>query len=376
MKQTGFIRVKRSFAVAFLMAGATILAQADRSFGLGPGSHAPRRTTTERTGVKTRGPAPTFDSETAYLDRHRPSLENAVKVRSLRGFNRAIARATGGQTIDVLGNVRIPGSFSGFDRVIRDGTVNVVFQRGSRFVGGDQAKPAVLLENSGGWRLWGGTISNPDGDGLRVYAMPGPFTWTGFTVRNTGDTCVAVYPVGGNIDRLVLDGVAGTADPNLSFDPHHEKGTGIHAWNIADAGGGVVENSIFAADTRNQATGAAVEIKTDRVANVLVYARARNLGFELPNTSWHGYAMEQVAGNVIQLWGGSAAGPLDIRYAEGDGIQGRIIETNGVYEGADLSQVSVDCGRATGPILRNRLLSRVAYETIGGLHLGDCSPLP
>jgi hypothetical protein len=364
MKQTVFNNVKRRSAVVFLLAGA-LLVFADSSLGLTTGARPSRRTA-----------APTFDSETAYLIGHRPNLARAVKVGSLRAFNRAIARAKGGQTIDVLGNVRIPGSFSGFNHVVRHGTVNVVFQRGAGFVGGKAAEPAVFLNNSGGWRLWGGTISNPGGNGIRVYAMPGPFTWTGFSVTNTGDTCVAVYPVGGNIDRLVLKGVAGTADPSLAFDPHGEKGTGIHAWNIADATGGMVENSIFAADTRDQATGAAVEIETDRVANVVVYARARNVGFALPNTSWNGDAIEQVAGNVIQLWGGSAAGRLDIRYAEGDQIQGRMVETNGVYQGADLSQVSVDYGRATGPILQNPFLSSVAYEVSGGLYLGDCLPLP
>lgn len=355
---------KRRSAVVFLLLGA-VLVFADSSLGLTTGSRPSRRTA-----------APTFASETAYLNGHRPSLKNAVKVGSPRAFNRAIARAKGGQTIDVLGNVLIPGSFSGFNRVIRHGTVNVVFERGAGFVGGNETGQAVFIGNSGGWRLWGGTISNPGGSGIRVYAMPGPFTWTGFTVGNTGDTCVAVYPVGGNIDRLVLKGAAGTAAPNLSFDPHDEKGTGIHAWNIADATGGLVENSVFAADTRNQATGAAVEIETDRVSNVVVYARAQNLGFALSNTSWNGDASQQVAGNVIQLWGGSAAGRLDVRYVEGDRVQGRMVETDGVDEGADLSQVSVDYGRATGPILQNPLLSRVAYEATGGLHLGNCLPAP
>jgi len=112
------------------------------------------------------------------------------------------------------------------------------------------------------------------------------------------------------------------------------------------------------------------------VSNVVVYARARNLGFALPNTSWAGYATEQVAGNVVQLWGGSAIGRLDVRYVEGNGIEGRMLDTHGVYPGADLSQVTIDYGRATGPILQKQLLGKVAYETAGGLFLGDCLPLP
>jgi hypothetical protein len=38
--------------------------------------------------------------------------------------------------------------------------------------------------------------------------------------------------------------------------------------------------------------------------------------------------------------------------------------------------VTIDYGRASGPILQNQLLGNVAYETAGGLSLGDCLPLP
>ena len=58
--------------------------------------------------------------------------------------------------------------------------------------------PAVWLRRSGGWRIWGGTITNPDGFGILVNAMPGPVVWTGFTVKDTGDSCVAVYPADGH----------------------------------------------------------------------------------------------------------------------------------------------------------------------------------
>ncbi|TMM11393.1 MAG: hypothetical protein E6F98_10925 [Actinobacteria bacterium] len=321
--------------------------------------------------------ASTFSSQTAYLDDPPPSVAGAITVSSASAFASAIDNAQAGDTINVLGNVRIPGEFAGFGRVIPGGVVNVVFRHGAGFTGmGGSQLPAIWLRNSGGWRIWGGTISNPDGNGILAYAMPGPFTWTGFTVRNTGDTCVAVYPVWGNIDGLVLKGVAGTADPNLASDPHVEKGTGIHAWNIGDATGGLVENSTFATDTRNQATGAAVEIDTGQIGpNVTVYARAKHLGFAVPGTTWTGDAKYQVAGNVLQLWGSSVppGGRLKIGYVEGTDIQGRIVETDGMYASAaptGLSAVSIDYGKATGPILQNRSLSKVAYAVIDGLDAG------
>jgi len=259
----------------------------------------------------------------------------------------------------------------------------VVFEPGARFTGmGGNRAPAVWITNSGGWRIWGGAITNPDGSGLLMYRTPGPFTWTGFNVSNTGYTCVAVYPVGGNIDNVTLAGVAGTADPNLAWDPHGERGTGIHAFNIADAGAGsgLVENTTIVADVLNQATGAGVEWDMYRTGpNDVLYAKATNLGFAVPGTTWTGDAQHQGAGNVVQLWGGSSppGGSLDIRYVEGDNIQGRMLETRGAAAGADYSNAILEYGVATGPILQNTGLSRVAYDT-GNTHfrLGVVAPTP
>jgi hypothetical protein len=104
-----------------------------------------------------------------------------------------------------------------------------------------------------------------------------------------------------------------------------------------------------------------------------------HLGFALPGTTWTGRAKDQVAGNVVQLWGPTPPddGSLDIRYVEGNAIQGRILEAGGAYDGASYAGTSVDYGRATGSILEDRRLSRVAYD-VGrtGLRLGNVSPRP
>ncbi|HXH97222.1 MAG TPA: hypothetical protein VNH40_08440, partial [Gaiellaceae bacterium] len=364
----------KSYVVASGLVGSTLRVEvtATNSVGSASASSAATAVVASVTGSST------FASKTAYLDAPLPDLSNAITVASASAFNAAVANAKAGQTINVLGNVQIPGKFTGFNRVISGGTVNVVFQPGAGFTGMAGTRlPAVWIKGSGGWRIWGGTITNPDGNGILVYAMPGPFVWTGFRVSNTGDTCVAVYPVDGNINGLTLKGVAGTADPNLSFDPHAEKGTGIHAWNIADASGGLVQNSTFAADTLDQATGAAVEIKTGQIgANVTVFARAKHLGFPLAGTTWNGYATQQTAGNVIQLWGTTVNGNLNVKYAEGNGIQGRILETGGMYGGASLANAYLDYGTATGLILESPLVSKIAYNARDGIHLGDVSPTP
>jgi hypothetical protein len=363
-----------SYTIASTLAGSTVRVSVTAS-----NSVASATASSDATGAVASSPsgAPSFESQTAYLNTVEPDLSKATVISSASQFVTAMASAAAGQTYDVLGTVKIPGEFTGWNRVVAGGVVNVVFEPGAGFTGGAGAQlPAVWIKGSGGWHIWGGTLSNPDGGGILVYAMPGPFTWTGFSSGQTATTGVSVLPVGGNVSNLTLAGVSGSSSENLAFDPHLEKGTGLHGWNLADATGGIVQNSTFACDVLNQATGAGVEIETDRVSNVVVYARAVNLGFPLPGTTWTGDAKSQVAGNVIQLWGGSAPGKLDIRYAEGNDIQGRIVETNGVASGADLSQVDVAYGRATGPILQNSLLSKVAYSVKGGLKLGDVLPLP
>ncbi len=320
----------------------------------------------------TRPATPSFASETAYLDTPPPRPRDAVRVGGAPAFERALATARAGETILVTGNVRIGGEFTGFDRIIKGGEVDVVLGPGVRFVGGGaRGLPAVWVRRSGGWRIWGGTITNTSGSGILFYSLPGPVTWTGFRVLDTAGGCVGVLPVGGNIDRLVLEGMTGSARPNLALDPHREKGTGIQAWNIADADGGLVERSTFAADVVDQATGAAVEIETDRIGpGVTVYARARHLGLPLPGTNWDGDAHTQVAGNVIELWGGTPKGALDLRYVEGAYIQGRLLDTTGVYPGADLARVRLDSARASGPVLQNPLLSGPAVSAADGLQVG------
>jgi hypothetical protein len=316
-----------------------------------------------------------FYSLTNYLDARPPSGRATVQVASVRSLERALAHAHAGETILVKGKLRIAGEFTGFDRIINGGSVNVVLGPDVRFVGNPaRGSPAVWVHGAAGWRIWGGTITNPGGVGLLFYSLPGPVTWTGFRVHDTASTCVSVLPVGGNIDRLELKGVTGTAKPNLSLDPHAENGTGIHAWNIADARGGLVERSTFAADVVDQATGASVEIDTGHIGrDVTVYARARHLGFAVPGTSWTGVARKQVAGNVIQLWGGTAKGMLDLRYIDGADIKGRLVDTTGVYPRADLSQVRVDQALVSGAILENRALSGPAVETVDGMRVAKRS---
>lgn len=60
--------------------------------------------------------------------------------------------------------------------------------------------------------------------------------------------------------------------------------------------------------------------------------------------------------------------------AEGRDIEGRILETSGVAQGADFSAVSLVYGRPSDKILGNPAFSKVAYAAIERLRLGDILP--
>src|SRR5437763_847256 len=144
--------------------------------------------TTATTATTSTGSA-TFDSETAYLDTPPPNVTSAIVVSTVSQFAAAIANARAGQIIDVLGSIQVPGEFTGFDRVISGGTVDVIFQPGAGFTGSaavlamSSRVPAVYIQNYGGWRLWCGTISNPgSGGGILVNELSGPLPCTGDVV--------------------------------------------------------------------------------------------------------------------------------------------------------------------------------------------------
>lgn len=317
------------------------------------------------------GPSSAFDSETGSLSVQTTAPATARPVTTASEFSAAVDAAGSGDTIVARGDFAIPGEFTGFNREVGGAGVTVVLGPGVHFTGGAENLPAVFVRGAAGWRISGGTVTNPSGGGILVYAMPGPFRWTGFRIRDTAGTCVSVFPVGGDISGLVLAGVTGSAHPDLALDPHSEKGTGIHAWNIADATDGLVSDSTFTADVVGQATGSAVQIDTSRIGpNVRVYATARDVGFGIPGTSWRGFAERQVAGNVIQLWGGSMPGTLELAYVSGANIEGRLIDTTGVSDGADLSGVRVGRTRVAGRILKNPLLTGPAVELVGGMQRG------
>ena len=131
-----------------------------------------------------------------------------------------------------------------------------------------------------------------------------------------------------------------TGEQNTSYDPHAEKGTGVHAANIADVTGAVYTNNRLALYVHDGPTGAAIQIgnpdATGQITGNTIILKAVNLTK---------VATSQVAGNALQEWGGVPM-QIDVPYLEATNLTGRAVDTNGVYSGVSQAGVKIVYGRA------------------------------
>jgi hypothetical protein len=190
--------------------------------------------------------------------------------------------------------------------------------------------PACIYGRNVGYLAWyGGDYNAPHGRGIDIVHAD-HLIMEDFYVHDCGDTGFTPYPGFGPISNCSFKGKLVNNGLDLSFDPHAEKGTGIHACNAADQTYDFV-NNVLALDVSNQATGGALQLgaPSAKISNITIYMRVKNQGRAIPG--WKGYATSQIAGNVIQLWGGGPFSNVICKYLEGDTCMGRMVEDNGIY---------------------------------------------
>ena len=163
-------------------------------------------------------------------------------------------------------------------------------------------------------------------------------------------TALNLAPVYGPITGCDLQGEIDHWGENPAGDPHAEKGTGVHAANVADVTGAVYTNNRLALYAHDGPTGAAIQIgnpdSTGQITGNTIILKAVNLTK---------VATSQVAGNALQEWGGVPM-QIDVPYLEATNLAGRAVDANGVYSGVTQSGVRIAYGRATNTN-QNPLLS-------------------
>jgi hypothetical protein len=148
--------------------------------------------------------------------------------------------------------------------------------------------------------------------------------------------------IGGPVDHDDFQGTISKVGQNLSWDPHAEKGTGLHGANLWDANTtGNFTNNRFAFYAHDIPTGACVEFGNDQPTSL---ATGNVLYLKCVNETE--VALSQTGGSALQLWGDTNTLGLDVKYLEADNTQGRALDNQGLYTGQSLAGVTVADGQA------------------------------
>lgn len=299
---------------------------------------------------KRRKPAPLAWASATAFARPAFSPSRMIDVASASDFWTAWDDLHPGDLIRVHG-VQFTGEQVFEDKQL-PGWAEIFFDARTRFLGvGDQGDfPAVWINKVSHVRFYGSVITNPRGsDGVLVYDSS-HVTWWGFVIHDVGGTGLFTPGITRANDHLDFKGEISRWSENLAWDPHAEKGTGLHGANIGDFKYGV-RDSRFVLDLHDGAGGAGVEIgganPTDGVWHNTFYLRCRRLTKR---------AVSQVAGNCLQVWGENVIGNR-IKYLEAENLQGRPYDTNGLYSDVSLASNTIAYGRAARTNLNRELSS-------------------
>jgi hypothetical protein len=213
-----------------------------------------------------------------------------------------------------------------------------------RFVySGDKNESAVLLDNPENIRIYGGDLSTSDtgGDCLRTYGGR-HVTWWYFTAHDCGGTGASFLGGQAPTEHDDFNGTIWKVGQNLAWDPHAEKGTGLHCVNLDDNNHYPFEDNRFAFYCHDISSGAAIQYGAahpdgPKPVRNTIYLLAVDLT-EVAKT--------QTGGNGIQFWGvdGQSA---DIEFIQVDNAKGYALWDGGMDTGTSLKGVTVVDGRAS-----------------------------
>jgi hypothetical protein len=229
---------------------------------------------------------------------------------------------------------------------------------------GTQQVDGVWLNNAKNLHIFGGDISTSDTGGvcLRDYGSQ-HVLWWGFTAHDCGGTGFQAQAIGGPVDHDDFQGTIWKVGQNLAWDPHAEKGTGLHGANLWDANQTAnFTNNRFAFYAHDIPVGACVEFGNNQPSS-----RATGNILYLKCVNETAVARRQGGGHGLQLWGDTDHLSLDVNYLEVDRAQGLAVNTHGLNAGRSLSGVTVEYGRASKTNLNPRYAGQNPWDAYGGV---------
>ena len=299
---------------------------------------------------------PTYASAIAYTAT-RPAFNvlREVDVASQAQLESAVANIRAGDLVKATTGFAVDGEFQ--ISVNPSGPAEIDLGTGANAVrfsySGTSDLPSVWIVGASNLRIFGGDIHGPPpgqlgGGEVTIYDASN-ILWWGFHIHDVPGTALNLAPVYGPINGCDLQGEIDHWGENPAGDPHAEKGTGVHAANVADVTGAVYTNSRLALYAHDGPTGAAIQIGnpdgTGQISGDTIILKAVNLTK---------VATSQVAGNALQEWGGVPM-QINVPYLEAANLAGRAVDANGVYSGVSQTGVRIAYGRATNTNLNTYL---------------------
>jgi hypothetical protein len=339
--------------------------------------HRTKQTTSTGTTTTTPLGGGTYDDAIAYT-RTRPSFtpNRTVNVSSASQLLAAIANLQPGDLVKATASFTVSNSSSPAltikNRLSAPAEIDLT---GVKLVyTGTQQVNAVWLNNASNLYIFGGDISTSDSGGvcLRVYGSQ-HVLWWGFTAHDCGATGFQAQAIGGPVDHDDFQGTIWKVGQHLAWDPHAEAGTGLHAANLWDANQtGAFTNNRFAFYAHDIPVGACVEYGNNQgvaTGNVL-YLKCVN------ETD---VAQTQTGGNALQIWGNinnTTKATLDVKYLEGDNLQGFAYRDSGLSSGVDASGITIRYGRASNTNQNPRYAGQNPWDLSAGVVYKALQPAP
>jgi hypothetical protein len=239
------------------------------------------------------------------------------------------------------------------------------------YTGTEQAN-GVWLNNAKNLYIFGGDISTSDTGGvcLRDYGSQ-HVLWWGFTAHDCGGTGFQAQAIGGPVDHDDFQGTIWKVGQNLAWDPHAEKGTGLHAANLWDASqtGSFTDNR-FAFYAHDISVGACVEFGNNQPSS---QATGNVLYLKCVNAT--NVARMQTGGNALQIWGDTNRLGLDVKYLEANNLEGFGLRA-GISSGQTARGVTIEYGRATRTNQNPRYARQGPWDSVGNVVYKRVRPAP
>ena len=312
----------------------------------------------------------TYPQAISYA-RQRPAFaaKRTIRVRTASQLLAAIANLRAGDSVRATQSFTVNGITVIRNRLDSPAELDL---SGVHFVySGGANHPALWLDNASHLYIYGGDLSTAGTGGNCLTDHGSQYVlWWGFTAHDCGNTGFSAQAIGGPVDHDDFQGTIWKVGQNLAWDPHSEKGTGLHGANLWDANQtGNFTNNRFAFYAHDIPTGACVEFGNDQPAS---QATGNVLYLKCVNATK--VAQRQAGGNALQTWGDTNTLGLDVKYLEADNLQGYAFWGGGVYPGQNLHGVTIEYGRASHTDLNPRFAGRSPWDRRYGVAYGRVRP--